>query len=383
MFKINSLHLKVGKNMDSINLYVKRACYALPVVVLVLSLLSATGLCMGGCSSLVNYRLFGTNFVVGGSIYALLLLGMTVVSFRWANWCHFSTDALLSGGLGAELWFIFIQKYTVKTWCPICLSIAGCLVVLVIVRVLRAFADRDDNIKGISHVKWFWRMFSNSFILFLAVLGGFSVAIVSVGVEKGKSPFSVRTAAGTTAAASKIASQDQAKIVGMATDDVWFGNKQGKYDVYFLSDWYCNYCREAEPVMEKMLPDLGKVARYTWLDYPIHQAAVGIVPYSVSVLLSDKEHYMSARYALFDLSKTDQKPQEMSIRSVLDRAGVKKTETDPRAIDVFQHGINLAKEVRVQVTPSVIIINRKTGAKKLLSGNSEITKENIFKVVGN
>jgi len=155
--------------------------YAFPSLILALSLLSLTDLCMGGCSGLSDYRLFGTHFAVGGSLYAILLLASVYLTER-ANKYHWATDLLIAVGIGAELWFISIQKIVEKTWCPICLTIAGVLATFALVRGLRAWLLRNpEAYAGLSHWKWLSLQLRNMVVVWAAIAIGFFAALTSTG----------------------------------------------------------------------------------------------------------------------------------------------------------------------------------------------------------
>ena len=169
--------------MERFKKIIELSNYILPLIILILSLLSASDLCMGGCSALSNYQLFGTRFVVGGSIYAVLLMGTTYFTKR-TNKFHWLVDILVSAGLGAEIWFISIQKYVVQKWCPICLSIAATLVIFFLVRAITSgFRLSQEPVKAPPRKQLTARL-RKSMLVFGGVIAGLAVAVVSVGERK-------------------------------------------------------------------------------------------------------------------------------------------------------------------------------------------------------
>jgi len=75
----------------------------------------------------------------------------------------------------------------------------------------------------------------------------------------------------------------------LSAKNIWFGNLSSPVEVYFVSDWYCDYCRRVEPVVKSALSDIGAKAKYTWIDLAIHRESMNIIPVSLDVLLGDKK----------------------------------------------------------------------------------------------
>lgn len=355
---------------------ISAANYAQPIIILALALVSATDLCSGGCSSLSDYRLFGTDFVAGGAAYALLLLAALFITTR-ARKYEWVVDLLVAAGLGAEIYFVAIQKLVVKQWCPICLSIAAVLVVFACLRGAMAYARRQpERYASMPHGKWFIIQAGKAFIVLTAVLAGFMISIVSVGKKQ-------------------VALSDQAKELEtvaremnqlenpLATQDIWFGDKDKPFEVYFISDWYCGFCRTIEPAIEKVLPELGKHARYTWLEMTIHRESLNISPFTMNVLVYDKPHYLKARKAMFALTASGRVVSEQQIKKALKSVGVTAWEPDKGKMSIlYMDSASFVQLNKINQTPSVIIVDTRNGSRKILSGGNEITPANLLKAVG-
>ena len=222
-----------------------------PGIVLVLSLISATGICKGSCSALSDYRLFGVDFAVTGIAYSLLLLvaGWFANKDYRAGW---AVNILIASGIGAEFWFIAIQKNEVKQWCPICLSIAA---ILFLFGISRLISSQHTSVSAAQRKKTIL-CFAGTVAVLLSMATGYSVAIISVTSQKvvltdQAKKLDVGTAAGTT----------QNNIPASTTfpygvEDIWFGLPDSRFLVVFVSDWYCDFCRSLEPTIEKMLPEI-------------------------------------------------------------------------------------------------------------------------------
>lgn len=350
--------------------------YLLPIIILALSILSATGLCMGGCNALSNYRLFGTSFAVSGVGFAVLLLVGVYLGDRF-RWAPLAVDLLVAAGLGAELYFVAIQKLVVKKWCPICLTIAATLVVFAIMRGINAYRRRDIKASaGMSHTAWMINRAGKTALLLLLVLSGFMVAIVSVGK---KSVALSQQARELEATAAQLARQVPNPLT---TADVWFGNRMSPVEVYFVSDWYCGFCRKVEPIIESALPLLAEKVHYTWIDMAIHQESLNVIPYGLQALLNDKPNYLKTRRTLMRLTASNQVLNEDSIRAGLKQAGIPVSDLDKGALSLlYMDGTMFARSAGVTQTPSVIIVNTKTGQRQLLTGSDQITGENLLKAV--
>lgn len=349
--------------------------YLFPSIILALSILSATGLCMGGCSAISDYRLFGTSFAVGGTVFAILLLiGVYLTArLRQATW---AIDLMVAAGLGAEIYFVAIQKLVVKKWCPICLTIAVILVLFAFTRGAKAYSYRDTPaLAGMSHGAWFLHLFGKAVLVVLVVFLGFMIAIVSVG--KKQVPLSAQ-ARELEAAATQMT---QHASDPLSTADIWFGNNKSSIDVYIVTDWYCNYCREIEPVVESVLPILGKVARYTWIDVAIHQESMNLIPYGLHFLLNDKRNYLEARHVMQNLAKDGKPVSDHKIRLSLEAAGIRAPQIEKGRVNVlFVDSAIMCKAYGITQTPSVIIFDTASGKHQVLTGTAQITRENLMRI---
>lgn len=351
------------------------ANYLLPSIILGLSGLSATGLCMGGCSALSDYRLFGASFAVGGSIYAIMLLVGVFLSrrSRRASW---TVDLMVAAGLGAEIYFVAIQKLVVKKWCPICLTIAAILILFAFMRGIKAYSQRDTSaLAGMSHGAWLLNLFGKALLIVIVAFAGFMVSIVSVGKKQ--------VALSQRAMELESAATDMTRQVTalLSTADIWFGNTKSPIEIYIITDWYCNYCREIDPVVESVLSELGKVARYTWIDVAIHQESMNLIPYGLHFLLNDKPNYLKAREVMLGLTKDGKPVSDHKIRSSLEAAGIIAPQIEKGRVNIlFVDGTMMCKAYGITQTPSIVIANTATGKHQILTGTAQITRESLLRI---
>lgn len=160
---------------------------------------------------------------------------------------------------------------------------------------------------------------------------------------------------------------------------MWLGNSKSAIEVYFVSDWYCSFCKKAETAIEETLPSLGKMARYTFLDYPVHQESFAFVPYNISLLMTEKTHYMAGRKALMEVAGKTRAPDDDTIRKALSRAGIKFRMADVSTVLKASNDISkFLLDSGIKSTPVVIIRNMKTGEQRLLTGTGQISSSAVI-----
>ena len=98
------------------------------ITALGLTVISWMRLCSQTCAEGHSYRIFGLSFEFVGMIFFPLLCLLHVLSRKYPALVHVTGWALCAA-LGSEIIFIYIQKYRIGSWCPVCLSIAASLLV--------------------------------------------------------------------------------------------------------------------------------------------------------------------------------------------------------------------------------------------------------------
>src|SRR5262245_41263157 len=119
--RMPSDQLKIFRRLD----YVILAAFA---GALLLSILSWMRICSHACLEGHNYLLFGWAFEpIGVAVFSMLIV--LLLLSKWVPWLSYGVGCGTLAILGAEAVFIYIQKYQIGSWCPLCLSIAACMVV--------------------------------------------------------------------------------------------------------------------------------------------------------------------------------------------------------------------------------------------------------------
>jgi protein-disulfide isomerase/uncharacterized membrane protein len=323
---------------------------------IVLSVVSWLRICSSSCSESHNWRFFGFSFEFLGLVAFIVVLIFHLLSKRYPD-LSFYTGLMLIGAVGAELKLVFIQKYIIKAWCPICLSIAACIFIGAACFTIKylwefMFAIKQRNKEDIMDNIWKGISAISVFIL------GFLLAII--GVIR----FDPLEAAENT-----------------IKDSIAFGDLKSPIEIYVFTDWACPACRQIEPELEKMAPNMMKQARITFVDHAVHTETLNYSPYNVSFMIKNKPEYMKLREALTQLSIDNSAPTDEQIEKVAEKLGTKYQQLHFADITLSQKYFKqLAKQFGISKTPTLVIINRETKKGKKLIG-SEITEENVLKAI--
>lgn len=309
---------------------------------LVLSVLSGLKICSTMCSETAIYSLFAFDFGWFGTVFfglmmLLLLLRRYVSSFGVVlMFCVWAA-------VGAEARLIWIQKFDIGSWCPVCLGIASTVIMAALVVSYERLAARTifgGQMKAkCSHVA----------VMLVALAIGFGTALVGVQKE-----------------------------AGAAELDIYFGKRKSDTTVYFVSDWFCPVCRKIEPEIEKIFPELISTVRIAFIDMPIHPESANITPYHLQFMLYEKDKYIPLRYALDAISRSTKNPTQDQVQTAVAPLGVTL-----RALNFMEilNGVRqfetICKSFKVTATPTVVIDNTKTRKRKMLVGGNEINRNAI------
>lgn len=302
----------------------------------ILTAVSWLHLCSESCNDAHNYRLFGLPFEwIGAGFF--LTLGIL-------HFMHRSLAGMVVAvGLGAEIFFILLQKMQMGVWCPVCLSIAFVMGIIGICYLL------TEKYEG----------FMNKWLLTASLVFGFTVSFLGV---------------------TKI---DQLQAVeDVIKEQIKFGNIGSPLQIYVFTDWSCPACRIVEPKIEAISQKILNDAEITFVDTVVHTATLNYAPYNISFMVNNKSNYFRIRDALGKLSLTTKKPSEQEVQNAVAPLGVQYRELPYEDVSLaMKYFEELADKFKITGTPSVAIVN--TGAKKgkKLAGAQEITEANILKAM--
>lgn len=324
-----------GKSMISFLLWVTVSAG------LALSVISRFKLC-SACSMTGQYRIFGMDFGWFGIAFFVILAGTVAVRHLW-NWSGLLPALLLFSAAGAETRFIWIQKYDMDQWCPVCLGIASTVFLACCAITLENL--RKNTASGAS---------MKTRILYCTAVGLFFLTGL----------FSAMAGISKTAEAAEL--------------NLFLGKSSSATTVYFVSDWFCPACRKAEPAIEKIAPELAKSVKVGFVDLPIHKETLNYTPYNLQFLSFEKDKYMKLRKALAELALKTKAPTEAEVQAAVAPLGVKLRQIDyADTLYGMQANLSVYRGYGVNSTPTVIVANAKTRKSKLLVGDNRITESAI------
>lgn len=313
---------------------------------LVLSVMSALNICTSACSETSLYTIFGLNFGWVGAMFFTVLMGTLALRPRF-DWAANGFILLVFAAAGAELRFIWIQKYVIGRWCPLCLSIAAAIYLMTIVLLLKKWhvlRARRTNMKA--YAKYVA-------VVVIAVVVGLTGAILGVKKE---------------AEAAEL--------------NMFLGKADSQTVVYFVSDWFCPACRRTEPSIAKMYPNIAAIAKVAFVDIPVHPETTNFTPYNTQFLVYEKGKYIQLRGALAELAKKTKTPSPEDVQKAIAPYGVKLRSMNFADIE---SGMNWNEKVyrtyEVKATPTVVVANAKTGRHVSLVGENEISYQAIQKAI--
>lgn len=302
----------------------------------ILSLMDLLEICTDACSETATFTIFGLNFGwFGLAFFTFVLLSLTVRNRL--SLAGLLLTLLLFSAAGAELHFIWLQKYEIGKWCPICLSIAAAVYLgcgVLIFETLRSGTVKS-NFKRIT-------------IMIVALVLGATVASFGVARES------------------------------QASFDFFLGKKKSPITVYFISDWFCPACKKVEPRIEQIYEQVSKEARVAFIDYPIHAETNNFTPYNLQFLAFEKEKYPKLRCALAELALKTKTPTPEQVQAVIAPYGVMLRQMNYADISFgLQTNMTTYRGFNIKGTPSVVIDNSKTKKHKILVGDKQITLQAV------
>lgn len=310
------------------------------------ALLSWLEVCVEHCSANKKFLLLGYPFAQFGLLFFGGLIVLHFISRSYPS-LNLLLGVLVAGAMGAEVWFLSIQKFQVGHWCPLCVSIAASL--------LGAACLRGKE--------WFFQggayMGVQRFLCSAAMICGFLTAFFGV----------------THPNAAEAA-------VHEVRDQLAFGALDSPVEVYFITDWFCPACNKEEGCLEKVCPMIQSKARFTFVDFPVHRNSLNYTPYHLALATNHKQDYFTGRRALLNLTLKTEAPNDSEVHQALSKYGIQLKELNYLAvlagIDYFD---KVATKYKVSATPTVVITNQKSKETKILQGSTEISEKKIVEII--
>lgn len=315
---------------------------------LALSMMSYYEVCSSACAEGHKYRIFGFRFESFGILFFLCAIACYISSLYRPI---FKTllQLMLLGAIGAEMRFLYVQKYMIGSWCPLCLFIAATVVGALLVIAPSTLQKRRGFMKKII-----------SGLSSLAV-GAVGFLVALLGIAKVEYSFAETNARGESPA---------------------FGSAKGAVELYFFTDWFCPACRKTEPELERQLPAIFSKSRFYFIDVPIHEDSLNFLPYNLSFMLKNKAEYIKLRRGLVTIALKDHTPAESDVKAMAKKMGVTYAKLSfaevTKGLKYFK---KLADKYEVDSTPTLVVTNTKTKKSKKFVGFNQISKANISQVI--
>src|SRR5512140_3731735 len=322
----------------------------------ILSAMSWLGLCSDGCEETHLYRLFGFPLSPLGVGY-FTLCGLAFLTRNRIRFSGFLIPLLLSGALGSEFVFVWIQKYVIEKWCPLCVGIALSVVTACVLIALERLPEVAIRIRGGERNLVMKRLAGKTVLILFAFLAG--MGTTSMGLSK-----------------------PDAFAAGLSVKSLAFGDQESSSEVYIITDWFCPACRVTEPEILKGARKAMHQAKVIFVDYPVHPETFNFIPYNLSFITREKAKYLQIREAMATLARKTKEPTPEDVQAAVSPLGVKYVPLNyADVLAGMQHFSTLVKKFKVPGTPSVVVLDSRTGKTKTLFGMLEITSDNILKAL--
>jgi uncharacterized membrane protein len=322
----------------------------------ILSAMSWLGICSDGCEETHLYRFFGFPLSPFGLGY-FTVCGLAFLTRNRFRFSGFLIPVLLSGALGAEFVFVWIQKYVIGRWCLLCVGIALSVVTACVLIAFERLPGVAIRIRDGERNLVMKRLAGKTALILFAFLAG--MGVTAMGLKK-----------------------PDAFAAGLPVKSLAFGDTESSSEVYFVTDWFCPACRVAEPEILKGARKVMRQAKVVFVDYPVHPETFNFIPYNLSFIVREKAKYLEIREAMATLARKTKEPTPEDVQAAITPLGVKYVPLNYADVLAGMQYFNaLVKRFKVPGTPSVVVLDSRTGKTKTFFGISEITSDNILKAV--
>ncbi|MEM1283179.1 MAG: thioredoxin domain-containing protein [Chlamydiota bacterium] len=321
---------------------------------LILTIISLMELCTSACVEGHKYRLFHLKFEHFGLVFFGVSILLHLISWKVPLFTTLN-GYVIAGAVGGELSFIYLQKYIIGHWCPVCLGIATTVFIAALAYVFNAMIKA----KQIDDKKTKGALMKHSAFSILTIIIGFAVALF-----------------GVTKVDPLEAKQESLK------ESIAFGSPTSPIEVYVFTDWFCPACHEVEPELKKLTSSAERNAKVFFIDANIHDESMNFSPYNLSFMIYNKPQYFDLRNALHNLSSTTKAPTDDVIQQKINPYGVTHKDLNYRDIALATKMFaKLKQQFKVTSTPTIVVINVDTKKGKRITGKSDITESNISKAI--
>ena len=320
---------------------------------IILAFAHSLNFCTTACVEGQNWRFFGFTFDTLGLIFLPFILVSHILSVRIPLF-RTITALSIASCIGAETWFIYVQKVYIGGFCPICVGIAFSLCIAGIAIMTRFFKESFQS-RNEEPMLRLTKIFPSLSALFI----GFFLAFSGV---------------------AKINPLESKQLE--IKDSISFGKDHSIFEVYVFTDWFCPACRKADAEIEKMMPEVAAKARAFFVDAAAHSDSLNFTPYNLSFMINNKDKYLELRKTLLTLADKNKAPTDSDVKQVVQPLGVNLKELNYSDVAIGVKLFNkLVKQFEMSETPTVVIINAATKKGKKLTGYKEITRDNVLRAI--
>ncbi len=325
------------------------------VIGFTLTVLSFFEMCTSACVEGHKFRIFSLKFEHFGLIF---FSGLLLSHFLGFFYPFFSalTGYLLAAAMGAEVYFIYIQKFIIGNLCPLCLGIAFSL--------------------AVAAGAYFYKYLKKSILTYKEGI------TMGNSIKKGLSGFTALFFGFILAFTGTHKINASEELQTTLKDSITFGDSTSPIEVYVFTDWFCPACLVTEGDIEKVAPKIEKIAKLYFIDAFIHDESMNFIPYNLSFMVNNKPVYFELRNALIKLAENTKSPSETQVQMAIKPYGVTYKEMSYRDIAIAAKMFRtLKKQFAITGTPAIVVINTKTKKGKKLIGTSDITETKIMDAI--
>lgn len=158
------------------------------------------------------------------------------------------------------------------------------------------------------------------------------------------------------------------------------GNPSSKKEVFLFTNWYCHHCQALEPSLQKFLPKMVENAQVTFVDLAF-EGSEDMAKFNLAYLLNNKKDYLRIRPILDRLIHTNPDASREAIAAELKKNQIDVAPLNDETFAQLKKNFGtLMLQFDVTKTPTLVVVNRTTQAKKKLNGE-QITEKNVMEAI--
>lgn len=333
-------------------------------------------------------KFLGVDNIVWGFLFYVLMGGLTFgilfTKDSHKRWVDRSRLILVTLGFLFTLYLLYLQFFSLKNVCVLCLFSAGIVTSLFGLHILQTVARTKENIKGDPTLLWREIGLYNMIAFLVGALFLADIFFINqIGTEsitRGKRAQEIKALAAqvlksridetflrmfTPCTYDSVTPpiKDYMKLI--SDDDPFAGNPNSEIVVIELFDPNCPHCKNLHPVMKKVMEKYQEFARFYIKPYPLWGFSV---PQIEAIWIAAEE---GKYFEMIDLQFRAQRPRGLSFNELvsmakslgLDVAKFEKKLKNGYYRDKVLAYRKLVNSVGIHTTPKLLINGRFVGNK--------------------